>query len=91
MVEDNSNGTGLIGWLGKNIGSVIIVITLVASVAAQWAVINDRVKDIDKLQDSVAALLSRIDRLEVRYENLRDLVVELRRTGLLRDVPPPLE
>jgi hypothetical protein len=73
MSEDNGGS-----WLLRNAGTLIAVTALAGSIIAQWAVIDDRIKTIDQLESSLAALTSRMDRLEVRYEYLRDIVTELR-------------
>lgn len=79
--------TGVAGWVGQNVATVIVIVTLAANVVAQWAVINDRLSDIKELREDVAGLTNRMSVLEVRYENLKDIVLELRRQSGLLDEP----
>lgn len=79
---------GILG--GISLSTIVQVGTLGAAIVASWATLGGRigelerdVADLRKESQSSEALLSavatRTSVLEIRYENLRDVVMELRR------------
>lgn len=98
MPEPNGNGRH---WLTSNLSAIVMVGTTFAAIAGNWFVMGERIKDTEadlaailSKQDAIADDLDDAKRdiatLTVRFENLRDLIAELRRQSGLKTPTPPL-
>ncbi len=75
---------------GISLSTIVQVGTLGAAIVAQWALMSSQVselrtqlaaaqRDLDSAEVSIVSVATRVSVLEIRYENLRDVVNELRR------------
>lgn len=90
MAEPSNNGL----FSGISLATIIQVGTLGAAIVAQWALMSSQLselrvqlsvvqRDINAVEMTLASVATRASVLEVRYENLRDAVNELRRQSNL--------
>jgi hypothetical protein len=102
MPNGDANGRSFLAGLGVNLPMIVQIASFAAVIYAQWTVLGNEVSD---LGERTEVLASRIDSLsgrvnvsereqatmQVRYENLRDMVFELRRQSSLRSRTPPVQ
>ena len=92
-MTENSGG-GL--FAGISLGTIIQVGTLGAAIVAQWALMSSQLselrtqlsvvqRDLNSAETSIVSVATRASVLEIRYENLRDAVNELRRQSNLSE------
>ena len=85
---------------GVPLATVLQVVTIIAALAGQWAVLNERFNDLQAdyvgqaaalavFRGEVTALTVRLSVLERDVVNLRDIVIELRRQSGLREPVRP--
>lgn len=96
MPDANGNGRGLFTVVTPAL--LVQIVTIGAMFAGNWYLMGERIQNntdaTRELKAQVVAMDDRLDNiertaatLEVRFENLRDVVTELRRQSGLRPIP----
>jgi hypothetical protein len=94
------DGGKFLSVVGSNLSEVIKIASVAAVLYAQWTIMGKEIEDLQaistmrsstiiQIQKDINALQIEQARDDIRFENLREIVIELRRQAGLRSPPPP--
>ncbi len=78
-MTDTPNDNTIGAWVSRNFATGLVVLTLFGNIVGQWALLSDKAKQIEAIQIKQIEMLVKIATMQERIDNLRDIVLDMRR------------